>query len=83
MTNQPAKRTYFGIVALVTGILSVLAFASNIAVAYLRISPEVFGQWNVITALFYCALTPLAFTLGVGGLYFKNDSKSLSWVVGW
>jgi len=73
-----SRKTYFGISALIIGILAVLSLFSNFGAAYLRISPETFGQLNNLTALLYCGLTQLAFVLGLIGHTRKNDSKSLS-----
>ena len=78
MKDIPVRKTYFGIAALITGILSSLFLLSNFAVANLNISPETFGQLNNLTALFFCILTPLTFVLGVIGHTRKNDSKNLS-----
>jgi hypothetical protein len=77
-TSKDSKKTYFGLFALITGILSVLSLLSNFTVANLNISPVTFSQFNNLTALFYCVLTPLAFILGVLGHTRKNDSKTLS-----
>jgi hypothetical protein len=78
MANQPARKTYFGVTALITGIFAVLFISANVGVSYLRITPAVFGQLNIFTAQTYCVLTPLAFGLGLLGLVFKNDSKLLA-----
>jgi ABC-type Na+ efflux pump permease subunit len=78
MLNQPARKTYFGITALITGILSFLSLLSNFTVANLNITPETFSLLNNLTALFFCILTPLTFGLGVVGHTRKNDSKNLS-----
>lgn len=79
MSNQPVKRTYFGIAAIFTGILAVLFLGGNYVAAYLNISPAEFSRLNIFTAQAYCLLTPLAVILGIVGLLFKNDSKRLSW----
>ena len=76
--GDAAKKTYFGLTALVIGIISGLSLLSNIAVANLNITPGTFSQLNNLTALFFCILTPLAFILGVLGYTRKNDSKILS-----
>jgi hypothetical protein len=76
--DQPIRKTYFGVTALILGILCVLSLLSNFAVANLNISTETFNQLNNLTALFYCALTQVAFVLGVIGHTRKNDSKNLS-----
>jgi presenilin-like A22 family membrane protease len=73
-----AKKTYFGITALITGIISGLFLGANVGSSYLEVPPEVFNQLNNLTALIYCVLTPLAVTLGVVGHVKKNDSKLLS-----
>jgi hypothetical protein len=75
---KPARRTYFGIIAFIVSLLSVLAMGSNLGVSQMNITPQEFNQLNSITALFYCILTPLAFALGVLGFIFKKDSKVLS-----
>lgn len=80
MSTRFAKRSYFGIAALVTGVFALLALGMNYAVAYLNIPPAVFSQLNILTALFYCVLTPLAFTFGFVGIIFKNDFKAVSWI---
>jgi membrane-bound ClpP family serine protease len=72
------KKTYFGITAVITGILSCLSLLSNFTVAYLNISPSTFSQLNNLTALFFCILTQVTFVLGVIGHTRKNDSKALS-----
>jgi len=73
------KKTYFGVFALFFAVLAVSSIVANYSVAYMNISTEVFARLNVLTASFYCVLTPLAFVLGVLGIYFKNDHKALSW----
>ena len=78
MLTETARKTYFGLAALITGILSGLSILSNITVAYLNISGETFSKLNNLTALFFCILTPLTFVLGVVGHTRKNDSKNLS-----
>jgi membrane-bound ClpP family serine protease len=78
MPIQPDRKTYFGVIAFITSILSGLSLLSNFTVANLNISPGTFSQLNNLTALFYCILTPLAFVLGVVGHTRKNDSKTLS-----
>ncbi len=78
MQTKTTNKTYFGLAALITGILSGLSILSNLTVAYLNISPSTFDRLNNLTALFFCILTPLAFVLGVIGHTRKNDSKTLS-----
>jgi hypothetical protein len=75
-----AKKTYFGITALITGVVSVLFLGANYTVANLDITPRTFSQLNNLTALFFCIFTPLTFVLGVLGHTRKNDSKALSWI---
>ena len=75
---MPAKKTYFGLTALITGIVSVLFLGARFGVAYLRISPETFALSNQLTTLFFCVSTPLAFGLGIWGHTRKNDSKVYS-----
>jgi hypothetical protein len=79
MLNQTAKKTYFGIAALVSGILCVLSLLLNYGVPYLHISYETFNLLNNLTTLLYCGLTQVSFVLGVIGLRRANDSKNLSW----
>ena len=81
VTNSPKrhiKRTYFGLAALVTGIITDLFLGANFGVAYLNITPGTFNQLNNLTALFFCILTPLTFIFGVMGHLLKNDSKTYS-----
>ena len=73
-----SKKTYFGITALITGIISGLFLGANFGVAYLRITPGTFSQLNNLTASFFCVLTPLTFVLGGIGYRRKNDSKVYS-----
>jgi hypothetical protein len=75
---QTAKKTYFGVAALITGILCVLSLLSNYGIANMNISKETFSQLNNLTALFYCVLTQVTFVLGVIGYRRKTDSKNLS-----
>ena len=76
--TKPTKRTYFGLAALLTSILSGLFLLSNFGVAYLSITPYTFSQLNNLTALIYCIFTPLAFVLGIIGHTRRNDSRILS-----
>jgi hypothetical protein len=78
MKNIHVKETYFGIAALITGVLSELSLMSNYAVSNLDITLDTFNQLNNLTALFFCILTPVAFVLGVIGYTRKIDSKALS-----
>lgn len=71
-------KTYFGLTALITGIIADLFLGANFSVVYLKITPGFFNQLNNLTALFYCILTPLALILGVAGHTRRNDSKNLS-----
>ena len=73
-----AKKTYFGITALITGVISGLFLGANFGIAYLNIAPRTFSQLNNLTALFFCILTQLTFVLGGIGYTRKNDSKTLS-----
>jgi hypothetical protein len=76
--GKARKKTYFGIAALISGILCVLSLLSNYVAANLNISQEIFNQLNNLTALFYCILTQAAIVLGVIGHIRPNDSKNLS-----
>jgi hypothetical protein len=76
--DKSAPKTYFGIVAFITSILSSLSLLSNFIVANLDISAGTFSKLNNLTALFICIFTPLAFALGVLGYTRKKDSKKLS-----
>lgn len=78
LLNKHIRKTYFGLAALVTGIVSGLFLGAHFGVAYLDISLRTFSQLNNITTLFFCIFTPLAFVLGVIGHTRKNDSKILS-----
>ncbi len=77
-SSQPARKTYFGVAALMTGVLCLLSLLVNYGAAYLNISYEIFNQLNRLTTLFYCGLTQASFVLGVIGLTRKHDSKILS-----
>ena len=78
ITPDKKKKTYFGLAALVTGVVTVLFLGANFGLVYLKITPNTFNRLNNLTALFYCALTPLTFILGVLGHVLKNDSKTYS-----
>ena len=78
ITPDKTKKTYFGLAALVIGVITVLFLGANFGLVYLKITPNTFNQLNNLTALFYCALTPLTFVLGVLGHVLKNDSKTYS-----
>ncbi len=78
MPDLPAKTTYFGAAALVTGVFSALSLLVNYSASQLNISQDVFNQINSLTALLYCGLTQAALAMGVLGLTRKNDSKKLS-----
>ena len=73
---MPAKKTYFGFAAFITGIISILFLGARFGVAYLTISPKLFVQLNQITTLVFCVFTPLSFALAVWGLTRKKDSKT-------
>jgi hypothetical protein len=79
MPDLPAKTTYFGAAALVTGVFCALSLLVNYSASQLNISQDVFNQINSLTALFYCVLTQAALALGIFGLTRKNDSKRLAW----
>ncbi|MBE0672733.1 MAG: hypothetical protein IH588_19320 [Anaerolineales bacterium] len=79
MANQSVRKTYFGAAALLTASLAFASLVMRFVVAYLRISPSLFSQLNALTTQVYCMLAPLALTLGVLGIFFKNDSKLLAW----
>lgn len=72
------KKTYMGFTALLTGIVSVLFLGANFSVSQLDITPSLFNQLNIWTALLYCVTTPLSFGLGFLGMIRKADSKTLS-----
>jgi hypothetical protein len=76
--DKSAQKTYFGIVALITSVLSTLSLLANYTVANMNISADTFSKLNNLTALLICIFTPLAFALGVLGYTRKNDSKKLS-----
>jgi hypothetical protein len=77
--DHPAKPTYFGMAALVAGVLCLLSLLSNYGASQLNIAQETFAQLNNLTALFYCVSTQSALALGILGLTRKNDSKRLAW----
>jgi hypothetical protein len=76
--TPPTKRTYFGVSALIAGILCVLSLLANYAVSQLDLPQEIFNKLNNLTALFYCVLTQVTIVLGIIGHTRKNDSKNLS-----
>ena len=78
MRTQIVRETYFGISALIIGVISELFLGANYGVAYLDIAPDQFMQLNNLTALFFCILTPVTVVLGVLGFTRKNDSKAYS-----
>ncbi len=78
MFTKPARKTHFGLAALISGILCDLSLGANYGAATLNISQETFSQLNNLTALLYCVLTQATIALGVIGHTRKNDSKNLS-----
>ena len=78
ITPDKKKKTYFGLEAFIRGVITVLFLGANFGLVYLKITPNTFNRLNNLTALFYCALTPLTFILGVLGHVLKNDSKTYS-----
>jgi hypothetical protein len=78
ISDPSIRKTYFGIAALIVGILSVLSLLANYGAVYLNISYKLFNSLNNLTALLYCVLTQVSFVLGLIGLTRKNDSKNLS-----
>lgn len=72
------RKTYFGLAALVTGVISLLLLGAHFGVAYLNISPALFSRLNILTTLFFCILSPLTVILGIVGHLGKNDSKPFS-----
>jgi hypothetical protein len=74
------SKTYFGIFALFTAFLAVALISANIGVAYLDITPSLFSQLNRMTALGYCAMTPLTLLLAVMGIIRKAESPALSMI---
>jgi hypothetical protein len=76
--NRIVKKTFFGITALITGIVSFLFSVASYGIVYLKISPSLFDLLNRLTALVFCSLTPIVIILGIIGFTRKNDSKSYS-----
>jgi len=79
MKSENHRPTYFGVAALVFGVLCNVALASNYGASQLNIFQETFAQLNNLTALLYCVSTQAALALGILGLTRKNDSKRLAW----
>ncbi len=78
--STEAGRSYFGLAALAAGLATDLLLGMNYGVSQLDIIPRTFDQLNNLTALLYCAFTPLTFVLGITGHMRKNDSKLLAWI---
>jgi uncharacterized membrane protein len=72
------RKTYFGLSALIIGVVSGLFLGANFGSAYLNITPETFGPLNNMTAFLYCILAPLALILAIIGYVLKNDSRQYS-----
>jgi hypothetical protein len=72
------KRTYFGISSLLTAILSVIFLGIYYGVSQLRITPQDFFFWNVVTASGYCITVPIAFILAYLAWRKTKDSKPLA-----
>ena len=77
--SNGAGRSYFGLAALAAGLATDLLLGLNYGVSQLNITPGTFDQLNNLTALLYCAFTPVTFIFGVIGHLRKNDSKLLAW----
>jgi len=77
-TSNIRRRTYFGLAALLIGVIADLFIGANHAAAYMIITPDTFNQLNNFTALIFCILTPLTGVLGIVGYTRKRDSKILA-----
>ncbi len=78
MSARPVKKTYFGIAALISGILCTLSLLFNFGASSLEIPRKTFDQLNNLTALLYCVLTQATIILGVIGHTRRKDSKNFS-----
>lgn len=76
--KKQTRRTYFGISSLMTAILSIIFLGSYYLVSQLRITPETFFFWNVVTTFGYCVTVPIAFILAYFAWRKTKDSRSLA-----
>jgi hypothetical protein len=76
--KRAQRKTFFGLAALVTAIVSLIFLAAFFGVSQLNITPATFSRLNNLTASVSCLAAPLALLLGVAGYTRANDSKRLS-----
>src|SRR5690349_11524094 len=72
------NRTYFGISSLLVATLSVIFLVAYYVVSQLRITPQTFFFWNVVTTAGYCIAVPLSFLLAYLAWRRTKDSRSLA-----
>jgi|SRR5687767_4626468 hypothetical protein len=72
------KRTYFGITSLLMAILSAIFLGLYYGVSQLRITPQDFFFWNVVTTFGYCITVPIAFILAYFAWRKVKDSRPLA-----
>jgi heme/copper-type cytochrome/quinol oxidase subunit 2 len=72
------KRTYFGIASLLTAILSLIFLGLHYGVSQLRITPQDFFFWNVVTTFGYCITVPIAFILAYFAWRKIKDARPLA-----
>jgi heme/copper-type cytochrome/quinol oxidase subunit 2 len=76
--NNNNKRTYFGITSLLTAILSLIFLGTHYGVSQLRIDPQTFFFWNMVTTFGYCITVPIAFILAYFAWRRTKDSRPLA-----
>lgn len=72
------RRTYFGISSLLIAILSAIFLGAYYGVSQLRITPQNFFFWNVVTTFGYCITVPIAFILAYFAWRKTKDSRPLA-----
>jgi cytochrome bd-type quinol oxidase subunit 2 len=78
-TNEKKqKRTYFGITSLLVAILSLIFLGLYYGVSQLRITPQTFFFWNMVTAFGYCISVPISFILAYFAWRKTKDSRPLA-----
>ena len=73
-----ARKTYFGITALIVAIISVFFLTAYFGVSQLNISPSDFNFWNIVTAFISCVFAPIAFVLAYFAWRSARDSRRLA-----
>jgi hypothetical protein len=73
-----SKTIYVGIVSLSFAMISVMFLGIYFWVSQMNITPQLFDQWNHISASIACITAPIAVGFGIFGMLGNNSSKVVS-----